>query len=73
MVLDGGSIPGRGRRFYSSAQRPDRLWAPNSLLSNVYPRVKRPRREADSSSQTSAEVKNAGAVLLSHTSSWLGA
>jgi hypothetical protein len=34
--LDGpGSIPGRAR-FFSSAQRRDRLWGPPSLLSNEY-------------------------------------
>jgi hypothetical protein len=35
--MDGkGSIPGRGRRFLCSQQRPDRLWGPPSLLSNGY-------------------------------------
>jgi hypothetical protein len=33
---DRGSIPGRGKRFFSSPQRPDRLWGPSSLLSNGY-------------------------------------
>jgi hypothetical protein len=33
--LDGrGSIPGEGNRFFFSAQRPDRLWGPPSLLCN---------------------------------------
>jgi hypothetical protein len=33
--LDGqGSIPGRGKRFFSSLQGPDWLWGPPSLLSN---------------------------------------
>jgi hypothetical protein len=33
--LDGrGSIPGRGKIFFSSPQRPDRLLGPPSLLSN---------------------------------------
>jgi hypothetical protein len=31
-----GLIPGRGKRFFSSPQRPDRLWDPPSLLSNGY-------------------------------------
>jgi hypothetical protein len=35
--LDGGSsIPGRGKVFFSSPKRPDRLWGPLSLLSNGY-------------------------------------
>jgi hypothetical protein len=35
--LDGrGSIPGRAKRFFSSPQRPDRLWSPLSLLHNGY-------------------------------------
>jgi hypothetical protein len=33
--LDGrGSISGRVKRFFSTPQRPDRLWGPSSLLSN---------------------------------------
>jgi hypothetical protein len=35
--LDGqGSILGRGKRFFSTPQCPDRLWTPPSLLSNGY-------------------------------------
>jgi hypothetical protein len=35
--LDGrGSIPGRGKRLFSTPQRPDRLWGPPSLLPNGY-------------------------------------
>jgi hypothetical protein len=30
------SIPGRGKRFLSTPQRPDRLWGPPSLLSKGY-------------------------------------
>jgi hypothetical protein len=29
-----GSIPGRGKRFFTFPQRPDRLWDPPSLLTN---------------------------------------
>jgi hypothetical protein len=74
--LDGrGSIPGRGKRFSSTPQRPYRLWGPFSLISNgyraVFPGVKQPGREADHSPPSSAEVKNGGAILpLPHTSSW---
>jgi hypothetical protein len=31
-----GSIPGRGKIFFFTPQRPDRLWGPPSLLSNGY-------------------------------------
>jgi hypothetical protein len=35
--LDGqGSIPSRGKRFFSSPQHPDQLWGLPSLLSNGY-------------------------------------
>jgi hypothetical protein len=33
---DRGSITRMGREFFSSPQRPNRLWVPFSLLSNVY-------------------------------------
>jgi hypothetical protein len=29
-----GSIPSKGKRFFSILQRPDRLWNPPSFLSN---------------------------------------
>jgi hypothetical protein len=48
--LSGGSNPGRGGRFFSSSNRPDRLWGPPSLLLYVgffRGRVKRPRRDFD--------------------------
>jgi hypothetical protein len=35
-IDNGCSIPGRGKWFFSSPQRPDRLWDPPSLLSNGY-------------------------------------
>jgi hypothetical protein len=31
-----GSIPGRGKKCFSSPQRPDRYWVPRSFLFNVY-------------------------------------
>jgi hypothetical protein len=35
--LDGRfSIPGRGKRFFSTARRSGRLWSPTSLLANGY-------------------------------------
>jgi hypothetical protein len=44
-------------RIFSSPRRPDRLWGLPSLLSTGYREVKRPKREADHSPPTSAEVK----------------
>jgi hypothetical protein len=47
-------------RIVSSPQRPDRLWEPPSLLSNVYrltPGVKRQGLQADHSPPASAEIK----------------
>jgi hypothetical protein len=49
-----GSIPNRGKIFFSTPKNPDRLWGPNSLLSNGYrgalfTGVKRSEREADHS------------------------
>jgi hypothetical protein len=57
-----GSSPGQGWKFLSSPPRPDRLYGPPSLLSNVYQGlslgVRRPGREADHSPPSSAGVKN---------------
>jgi hypothetical protein len=67
------------KRFFSSLQCPNRLWGSRSLLSNgnrgIFPwEVKRPKREGDNSSPSSAEVKNDGAIPpLSNMSSWHGA
>jgi hypothetical protein len=68
------SIPG-GMRFFSTPQCPDRLWGSPSRLSNEYrglfPGIKRPGREVDHSSQSSAKVKKGGALPpLPTTSSW---
>jgi hypothetical protein len=63
----GGSISGRGKRFLSTPQRPDRLWGSASYLTHtnwdISPGVKRPRREADHSPASSARVKNGRAIL----------
>jgi hypothetical protein len=74
--LDGrGSIPSKGKAFFSTPQRPDRFWGPLNLLFNGYrgtlsPGVKRPERETDHSPPTNAEVKNGGDIHpLPHTSS----
>jgi hypothetical protein len=38
--LDGGvSIPGKGKKFFSAAQRPDPLWGPLNHQSNGYRRL----------------------------------
>jgi hypothetical protein len=66
--LDGrGLIAERGMRFFSTPQRPDRLWSPPSLLSNGYlrlllRRVKRLGRKADHSPPSSVVVNNDGTV-----------
>jgi hypothetical protein len=65
-------FPSETRGF--SIRHPDRLWGLPSLLSNGYRGalslgVKRPGREADHSPQSSAKVKNGGAIsLLPHIS-----
>jgi hypothetical protein len=60
------SIPGMGKRFFSSPWLADRLWGIPSLLYNrtggCFPGVKRQGREADHSPLSSAEVKNCGAI-----------
>jgi hypothetical protein len=75
---DPGSIPGNAR-FFSSPQRPDRLWGPPNFLSYGYRRLfprglNRQRREADYSPPSNGEVKNDGAIPpLPHMSSWCSA
>jgi hypothetical protein len=45
---DWGSILGRNKRFFSTPQRPDRLWVPTTRLpAAVSLWVKRPGRETD--------------------------
>jgi hypothetical protein len=72
MGLDGlATIPCRGKKFFSSPQRPDRLWGSHSLLYNGYrgalsPWVKRSGREADQSPPSSAEVENVGSIPPFH-------
>jgi hypothetical protein len=73
-----GSILRRGKRFFSTPQRPNRLWSISSLLTQWIPGavslgVNRPEREADHLPASSAEVKNGGSIPpLLHTSSWRG-
>jgi hypothetical protein len=59
----GSSTPGRSWEFFSSPPRPDRLRGPHSLLYDGYAGsfsgVKRPGLDADHSSPSSSEVKNA--------------
>jgi hypothetical protein len=50
---DWGSIPGKGRDFFSSPLRSDRLWGPIRFLG-----VKRLMCEADNSPPSSSKVKN---------------
>jgi hypothetical protein len=63
--LDGLSwFLGRGKKFFFSAQHPDWLWGPRSLLSSEY-REPFPWGKADDDSPPShhADVKNGGTVL----------
>jgi hypothetical protein len=57
-----GSNLGRDHRSVSPPKRPVRLWGPSSLVFNGYrgsfPGVKRPQREVDHSSPSSAVVRN---------------
>jgi hypothetical protein len=73
-ILNGrGSIPGRGKRFFSTPQSPDRLIS-NGYRGALSPGVKRHGREADHSPPSTVKVRNGGAITtLHHTSSWRGA
>jgi hypothetical protein len=74
---DRGSIPGRGKIFLFSTEfrtavgpaQPPIQWE----LGSASHGVKQPGREADHSSQCSAEVKKSGPIPpLPNTSSWRG-
>jgi hypothetical protein len=61
------SITDKGKSFFCSPERPDRLWGPASLLSNgnrgFFPLgLKRPGREGDRSPPSGTEVKNCWAT-----------
>jgi hypothetical protein len=63
MGLDRPAFESRwDKRIFSSQYRPERLWGSPNLLFNVYqgsfPEVKRPGREVDHSSLSSAEAMN---------------
>jgi hypothetical protein len=70
---DWGSFPGRGGKWFfiiTTASR--QALRPTHLREALFPRKKWPGHEADHSPQSSAEVKNCGAVPpIPHTSSWL--
>jgi hypothetical protein len=60
-----GSIPSRGKRFFSTPQRPDRIWDPHSLLFNGYQELFPEVRAAEAwSKPLSSEVKNGETSLL---------
>jgi hypothetical protein len=69
-----GSIPEKGKRYFSSAKCPDRLrltqhavqWVPEI----IYPRVKWPGHEADQSPQFSAGV-NEWSYTSASTHAWI--
>jgi hypothetical protein len=63
--LDGwGSIPGRGKRFFSTPRASGLLWIPLSLLFNgcggLFPQGV--KRQVDHSLSSNTEVKNGGAI-----------
>jgi hypothetical protein len=62
----GGSSAGRGWESFSSPPCPEGLWGPPSLLSKgiLSLGVKRPGREADHSSPSSAEAKESVELYL---------
>jgi hypothetical protein len=69
--LDDRGLPlGRGREFFSSPPRQDRLWGPPSPLYSGYPGGKRPGREADHVPPSSAEVKNAWSYTSIPSLAW---
>jgi hypothetical protein len=68
-VLHGpGSIPRRGKKFFSSLQGLDRLWGLPSLMSNRYLGFFPPAGKAawgmKLNTRFSAEVKNHGAIRV---------
>jgi hypothetical protein len=58
------STSGRHKKFFSTSQRPDRIWCPPSLLFLVtkgyLPGAKWPGCEAEHSPPSNVEVKNSG-------------
>jgi hypothetical protein len=62
------SNPGRGKRFFFSTNRPDRLWGPLSLQFNEYrgsfPGIKQPGCDVDHSPPSGAQIKNEAVLLL---------
>jgi hypothetical protein len=69
-----GLIPGKGKRLFSTPQRPDRLWGSTHppiqwVPGDLSPEVKRPGSEADHSPPSSAKAKNGGHITsLPHMS-----
>jgi hypothetical protein len=67
-------IPDRGKiflfftvsRLALGPTQPPFKWVPGALSSGV----KRQRHDADHSSPSSAEVRNGGAIFITHISSW---
>jgi hypothetical protein len=61
-----GSITGRGKKFFSIAQGPDRFWDPPSLLSNGYRGNISPEVKRSELTPSSADVNNSGAIFPLH-------
>jgi hypothetical protein len=68
----------KGKRFFSTPQRPHRSWGPHNLLTQwaagaIRPVIKCLGREPDHSPPSGAYVKNGGDIpLLLYKPSWLG-
>jgi hypothetical protein len=69
---DPGSIPGRGKRFFSSPKQSDQLWDPATLLLSGYPgvlseKVKWPAHVADHSFSFTSSWCGQGSIFALHT------
>jgi hypothetical protein len=68
-----GSNHGRGKKFFFSAKRPDRLWGPSTLLFNIYRgaiplAIRRQGFEADYPRHVGPKLRMSGSIspLTSH-------
>ena len=68
-----GSNPGRGKKFFFSAKRPDRLWGPSTLLFNTCRgalplAIRRQGFEADYPRHVGSKLRMSGSIspLTSH-------
>jgi hypothetical protein len=71
-LVDLGSIPNSGKKFFFTPEPPERLWSSPRLGTGGFSQgLKRPGREAKYLSLYSADVKNGGAIPpLPHMFLW---